>query len=277
MPDLLISARDDKSYFELEKLGTTRGFRVKSVIGKQKALEWLKLRDFDAFFIDASTPIEEQQELAGALWQKNPLAQFVVFDLDETHKVDRNRGRLFGAEVAHGPQAMRTLEECLDRVKPRGSLRAESFKILVVEDLDSPRDIICAFLEGIGFPLVTGVQSVNEAMKELQKNPQEYSCVLTDIKMPQISGATLIKLIREHKDLNRLPIIVLTAYGTADCLVDCLRAGASGFLVKPPKKDDLSRELGRALRIVSHGGDPRLINPQDAESVRGLLEEKGLV
>jgi FixJ family two-component response regulator len=74
-----------------------------------------------------------------------------------------------------------------------------------------------------------------------------------------------------------LPVIVLTAHGTVDALVDCLKAGASGFLVKPPAAKDLQHELGRAKRIAEHQLSPRLATDNEADSIRQILEDRDLV
>jgi two-component system, chemotaxis family, chemotaxis protein CheY len=147
---------------------------------------------------------------------------------------------------------------------------------MVVEDLDSPRDIICILIESLGYSAVVGKNSAESALQALKREPKIYGCVLTDMKMPHTSGAELIRLIRKDPQLCHIPVVVLTAFGTADCLVECMKAGASGFLVKPPKKEAMRRELGRASRIISHGLDPRLVKEEDAEALRAVLEAKGM-
>ena len=124
---------------------------------------------------------------------------------------------------------------------------------------------------------VAGKRSAKEALAELENSPGEYSCIVTDIRMPVIDGHALIDLVRKNPKLEHIPIIALTAYGTVDCLIECLKAGASGFLVKPPKKDDLARELGRAYRIVRHHASPRLASTDEVELIRNILIERGWV
>jgi len=281
MPDLLLICRDDQSCFELEALARDKSFRYKSTFELQAAEDWLRLRPFDVLFMDAGFSLQQQEKLAGLLWNANPMALFVVFDLDPNAHFSGREARLFGAEVARGRDALKTMRSCLERVL-RGELakdriRAENFRIMVVEDLDSPRDIICMYVESLGFPLVNGFQSAKEAMRELQTHPDDYSCVITDIRMPEVSGQHLIEFIRGDARLQHIPVIVLTAYGTVDCLIDCLKAGVTGFLVKPPKKKDLNRELSRALRIVAHKLSPRLATPEEAAQMHDLLVSRGFM
>lgn len=281
MPDLLLVCRDNKSCFELEELGKARGFRVKYTFECSTAEEWLKTHPFDVVFVDVRVPIEKQQEIAARLWQANALAPFVVFDLEPDSDLTMREARLFGAEVARGVDAKDSLAQSLERyVKSEGArknIQAADVGVMVVEDLDSPRDIICMFIESLGYPKVKGFSSAKEALAELKANPKEYSCVVTDIRMPEMSGKDLIDFVRSSAELQQLPVVVLTAYGTVDTLIDCLRAGATGFLIKPPRKNDLKWELARALRILAHKFNPRLASADEVESMRDLLIDKGFM
>ena len=281
MPDLLVVCLDDSSCFELEKFGRERNFRVKVSVELEVAAEWLKLRRFDVAFVDAGFSIEQQQKLAGLLWQGSILAPFVVFDLDSSKEALGREARLYGAEVARGPDVWKKLDTCLSRVAQREyakeAVRADDFKVMVVEDLDAPRDIICTYVESLGYPKVVGHPSARAALNDLQSHPGDYSCIITDVRMPEMSGKELVHIIRQDSRLQHLPVVVLTAYGTVDSLIDCLRAGVSGFLIKPPKKKHLSFELARALRIMANHSNPRLATPEEAEAMQDLLVDRGFM
>ncbi|WKZ57908.1 MAG: response regulator [Bdellovibrionota bacterium] len=253
------------------------GLRFKRVDDFEIAREWLQLRVFDAVLVPAALPIVEQQELANLLWSKQGLARFIVVADDQIALHQRYEPRLMGAEVlTHAelaPELRRILKEAAEGAAAHGS----SMKVCIVEDLDSPRDIICSFVESFGFRNVQGFSSAREVLDELRSHPNEAVCVVTDLKMPEFSGRELITEMRTDSTLRNIPIIVLTAHGTADSLIDCLKAGASGFLVKPPKKQDLLNELRRAQRIVAHSLDPVLATPQEAELLRDLLAQRGIL
>jgi DNA-binding NarL/FixJ family response regulator len=72
--------------------------------------------------------------------------------------------------------------------------------------------------------------------------------VLADLNMPGMGGIELIEAI-SHEDLGVRPII-LTTYARDDLIMDGIRAGARGFLLK----DISAEELARAVRIVNQGG-----------------------
>lgn len=277
MPGLLILAADEKSRFELEKLGESRDFRVKTTFDFNLAVEWLKLMPFDVILIDAAFDLNSQQQIADLLWAKNPVAYFILFDLERSSSADK-RARVFGADLAHGEKALSHIERLLDRaVSVRRDFDRSGFKIMVVEDLDSPRDIICTYLEGIGYPDNRGFSSVKDAIGELRRAPDEYKCILTDIRMPGIDGREFIEMVRADAGLKHLPVIVLTAHGTSDCLLDCIKAGASGFLVKPPRRIDFVRELSKAVRIIARKEDPRMAQELETDALAVLMAEKGII
>lgn len=275
MSDVLLFWSDESAKNQLAKLAEESGVRIRAVSDLKGALEWIKLRRYDAVLVHYRTTVEEQQALAGELWATNPNASFFIYDLSDQLKLSNQEARLFGADIARGKDALSTIDSLFKKLGA-AAIKNEDFRIMVVEDLDSPRDIICFYIESLGFSSVTGMRSAREAMLELEREPNKYSCVITDMRMPEISGAELIKHIRKHDKLWHLPVVVLTAHGTVDTLIDCLKAGASGFLVKPPKKADLTREIARAVRIISGRSPARLATSDEAEQLKNILIDRGL-
>ncbi len=277
MPDILVLSRQTEDCLRLQAAAKQHGYRVKTTTEISIAREWIDLKCFEVLFLESSFSEKEQKELADLAWSQQPLATVVCFNLDARSPYP-GPSRLFGAEVAYGKDALSQIEEILVMASSRSGRPAArgagSFRILVVEDLDAPRDIICSYLESMGFPEVRSVASAEEALRLCEADPDGFSCVVTDIRMPNIDGRELISVLRRHDKLRGLPIVVLTSFGTADCLVDCLKAGASGFLVKPPKKVDLKRELERAQRIAAGHASPRLATPHEAELLRDEIEAR---
>src|SRR5690606_17810175 len=138
-----------------------------------------------------------------------------------------------------------------------------------------PREIVCYLLESLGFHTLTAVASAEEALALLQSSGERFSCVITDIRMPRIDGSELVRQVRRDPRLQHLPVIALTAHATSDTLVGCLRAGVSGFVVKPPRKEQLERELARARRIALGRQSPRLATHGEADFIEHTLLGEG--
>jgi DNA-binding NarL/FixJ family response regulator len=73
--------------------------------------------------------------------------------------------------------------------------------------------------------------------------------VLMDIRMPELDGIAATKQIASEPDLADVRVLILTTFESDDTVVDALRAGASGFLVKDTEPADLIR----AVRIIAAG------------------------
>lgn len=78
-----------------------------------------------------------------------------------------------------------------------------------------------------------------------------YDLVITDLRMPGLSGLQLLKQIRSQ--YPETIVIILTAFGTVDTAVEAIKAGAYDYLTKPVHPDELSLVVGRAvehLRLI---------------------------
>ncbi len=69
--------------------------------------------------------------------------------------------------------------------------------------------------------------------------------MLTDLKLPDVSGLEVLAASRAAQP--RVPVVVLTGYGTVGTAVEAMKLGAYDFLEKPLEIDDLSRLIERAL------------------------------
>jgi DNA-binding NtrC family response regulator len=120
------------------------------------------------------------------------------------------------------------------RTTPRG-------RVLVVEDEAYVRDSLVEILSSRGFQ-VAPAASVAEAMTALSKSPVDV--VLSDLKMPGADGLELVK--RLQATWPEIPVVLLTAHGTVASAVECLKAGASDYILKPADPEALEVALDRA-------------------------------
>lgn len=124
--------------------------------------------------------------------------------------------------------------------------------ILLIEDDDSLRSVVTAFLEREGFS-VDAHPSAEAALTNFA--PDRYSCILSDFKLPGMNGLELLAAVRERS--RTVPFIVMTAFGSIDIAVRAMRSGANDFLSKPFEPETLStvvREVIAHRRIVTRAG-----------------------
>ena len=133
--------------------------------------------------------------------------------------------------------------------------------VLVVDDDHSLRRVMEMQLEDFGCQVLTAA-SGQEALAILSTH--YVSVVLTDLKMPGISGLDLVRSIRKHYPAALT--VVITAYGTIETAVDAMREGAFDYLTKPLDDEHLAVVLKRALE------HRRLLD--EVQQLRTALDEK---
>jgi DNA-binding NtrC family response regulator len=118
-----------------------------------------------------------------------------------------------------------------------------NFKLLIVDDEKNIREGLAAALELDGYEVVVAADG-DEGWKRFQKG--DVDLVVTDLRMPGISGEELLKRI--GMETPGVPVLVLTGHGTVENAVEAMRNGAYDFLTKPVNLDRLSLLVKRALQ-----------------------------
>jgi CheY-like chemotaxis protein len=119
-------------------------------------------------------------------------------------------------------------------------------KVLLVDDDARNIFALSSVLERRGMKVLTATTG-SEAIDLVTSTP-ELALVLMDIMMPQMDGYQTMAAIRKRPDLQRLPIIALTAKAMKGDREKCLEAGASDYLAKPVNTE----QLLSALRMWLH-------------------------
>lgn len=115
--------------------------------------------------------------------------------------------------------------------------------ILIVDDDPLIRQALNRLLTRQGYQ-VSAAASVGEARPLLAQG--SFDLVLTDLQMPGEDGLTLVREIRQRS--ANLPVVMLTAHGTMNTVLQALRAGANDFLTKPYAMDELLGIIRREVR-----------------------------
>ena len=113
--------------------------------------------------------------------------------------------------------------------------------ILVIDDEENLRHMLSLMLARQGYQAQTASDGA-EGLRLMRE--QVYDFILCDIRMPEMDGKTfLAKALEDH--INS-PIIMMSAYGTVDTAVECMKMGAYDFISKPFKKDEIVMVLKKA-------------------------------
>jgi DNA-binding NtrC family response regulator len=115
-------------------------------------------------------------------------------------------------------------------------------RILVIDDESAIRESLEVLLTLEGYAVTMAVDG-EEGLRTLDQN--SFDLLLLDLALPGLSGLELLPIIKErHPDL---PVIMITAYGTVDNVVDAVRAGAENFVQKPWDNEKLLADIRSAV------------------------------
>ncbi|MCL7025959.1 hypothetical protein MKW94_026868 [Papaver nudicaule] len=120
-----------------------------------------------------------------------------------------------------------------EKFLPRRFLR-----VLLVETDDSTRHIVTALLRKCNYQ-VAAVADGLKAWAILKRKPYNFDLVLTEVVMPSLSGIGLLSKIMKNDICKSIPVIMMSSHDSIGIVFKCMLKGASDFLVKPVRKNEL--------------------------------------
>ncbi|MFQ5657902.1 MAG: sigma-54-dependent transcriptional regulator [Candidatus Methylomirabilales bacterium] len=138
-------------------------------------------------------------------------------------------------------------------------------KILVVDDEEGMREFLSILLEREGFE-VQCAQDGDEALRAVQKS--SFDLIISDLKMPAMDGVRLLEGLQEFH--AGVPVILITAYASAESAIEAMKLGAYDYLTKPFRVEDIKHVISRALEAKQD--QIERILPWTVESVSGPAE-----
>ena len=106
-----------------------------------------------------------------------------------------------------------------------------NMKVLVVDDFATMRKIVRNILKQIGFTNIVEADDGVHALSIIKQEKIDF--VVTDWNMPNMTGLELLKNIRATENAKNVPVLMVTAEGLAENVVDAVKAGVDNYVVKP--------------------------------------------
>lgn len=114
-------------------------------------------------------------------------------------------------------------------------------KVLVVDDFATMRKIVRNILKQIGFEDITEAEDGCVALRLIKSEP--VGLVVTDWNMPNMSGLDLLREIRQNPQTASLPVLMVTAEGLKENVMDAVKAGVNNYVVKPFTAEVLQEKI----------------------------------
>lgn len=141
-------------------------------------------------------------------------------------------------------------------------------KVLIVDDEPLVRDFLVETLSRKNLD-VTAAEDGKKALQLLRDN--EYDLVITDMKMPEITGIDVLRRVKEL--YPRTVVVVITAYATVENAVEAMRLGAFNYLLKPFTPDTIEMIVDKAAEHLSVLNENSYLRGQVAKGDSEVIAE----
>ena len=118
--------------------------------------------------------------------------------------------------------------------------------LLIVDDDESVRDILSRRLEGDGYAVAVA-ESGPIALKRLRI--ESFDLILLDIMMPGMDGYEVLMRLKGDDRLRHIPVLMISAVGDRDAVVDCIQLGAADYVLKPVDMRVLRARIWKCLDL----------------------------
>jgi two-component system chemotaxis response regulator CheY len=118
-------------------------------------------------------------------------------------------------------------------------------KVLAVDDFPTMRRIVKTLLRQLGYANVSEAEDGKIALAKLKQ--ESYDLVLLDWNMPRMTGLELLRAIRSDDALRDTPVVMITAEGRKEDVIEAVKAGVDNFIVKPFTAETLEQKLNKIL------------------------------
>jgi two-component system, LuxR family, response regulator FixJ len=160
----------------------------------------------------------------------------------------------------------------------KNPLQKDSPLVYVVDDDDAIRDSLSLLLQSIGIEHAV-FSSANDFLEAYDRD--QHACLVTDIRMPGLSGLELQQRLNEERAY--IPVIFITGHGDVPMAVNAMKSGAADFIQKPFRDQDLLDRIQRALQRDSETRQSRveervirarlaLLTPRETEVMQRVVK-----
>lgn len=143
------------------------------------------------------------------------------------------------------------------------------YSILVVDDEENVRNLLKKVLKKEGYNVYTG-DSYEEALRVI--DTADIDLVITDLRMPGLSGIELLKKIKEIDSF--IKVVLITAYATVETAIEALKIGASDYILKPFDIYEIVDNIKKILDMQGRESINTIKDIKRDDNMEGFLNSK---
>ncbi|MBV2191789.1 MAG: response regulator [Azonexus sp.] len=113
---------------------------------------------------------------------------------------------------------------------------------LVVDDYASMRSVVIEVLKRAGFTEIHQAGNGQLALTKVLEH-KKIGLIVSDWYMPTMDGLALLRALKANPQTAHIPVLMITAEGQRDNVLDAMQSGAAGYIVKPFAPSELQKRL----------------------------------
>jgi CheY-like chemotaxis protein len=122
----------------------------------------------------------------------------------------------------------------------------KKYQVLVIDDDDMYREMVLSMLENEALTIKT-FNCGYAAIEYLQSETTDI--ILLDYNMPNINGLAVLRLLKASGTLKEIPVVMLTGVNSKQIVVESIKAGAKGYIVKPSNRKILLNKINSIVNL----------------------------
>ena len=126
---------------------------------------------------------------------------------------------------------------------------AAALKVLIVDDQRSVRQLTRLALENFGVRVIHEAENGVSALQKALSQPIDL--IISEFSMPEMDGLGLLRAVRGHPAVRKLPFILITRRGDRELVVVAAKAGVNDYLVKPFTEAMLRQKMEEVMGKLS--------------------------
>jgi putative two-component system response regulator len=130
--------------------------------------------------------------------------------------------------------------------EPGNWISIENINVLIVDDDAKNRKLLKAMIEPLKYNIFLA-ESGESTLMMVRKH--EFDIILLDAMMPGVNGFEVCKILKSSEETWQIPIIMVTALDDIDSKVRGIEAGADDFIVKPPRREEITARIKSFVRL----------------------------